>query len=261
MNDFLKTILETKATRLTDAKKRRSLESLLRQISLPANQPRRFHQACSRRDRINIIAEVKKASPSKGVLREDFDPIALAVEYERTGAAAISVLTEEDYFRGSLDHLIEIRRHVGVPLLRKDFIFDPYQMYESAAAGADAVLLIAAALETAQLMELRQLAEDLRLDALVEVHDHSDLEKAILAEASLIGVNNRNLRTFEVDLNVSLQLAELVPQETILVSESGITTRDHIERLRQAGFSAFLIGEHFMNSPQPGETLRRLWSE
>jgi indole-3-glycerol phosphate synthase len=148
-----------------------------------------------------------------------------------------------------------------LPLLRKDFVFDPYQIYESAATGADAVLLIAAASDAGQLRELRQLADELRLDALVEVHDHEDLEKAVLADADLIGINNRNLRTFEVDLNVSLRLAGLVPDETVLVSESGITTRDEINRLRQAGFNAFLIGEQFMKSPQPGEKLKALWSE
>jgi indole-3-glycerol phosphate synthase len=261
MNDFLKTILVRKAARLAETKKQRSLESLVAHISVPANKPRPFRTACCRQDTINIIAEVKKASPSKGVLREEFDPVGLAAEYERNGAAAISVLTEEDYFRGSLDHLTEIRRQVRLPLLRKDFVFDPYQIYESAATGADAVLLIAAASDAGQLRELRQLADELRLDALVEVHDHEDLEKAVLADADLIGINNRNLRTFEVDLNVSLRLAGLVPDETVLVSESGITTRDEINRLRQAGFNAFLIGEQFMKSPQPGEKLKALWSE
>jgi len=204
---------------------------------------------------------VKIASPSKGVLRENIDPVSLALDYEMSGAAAISVLTEEDFFSGSLNHLVGIRQRVSLPLLRKDFIFDPYQVYESAAAGADALLLLAAALEARQLLELRQLADELRLEALVEVHDLADLEKAISSEASMIGINNRNLRTLEVDIGVSLELARRVPKDVVLVSESGIRTRQEIELLREAGFRAFLIGEHLVGSPRPGESLRELLGE
>lgn len=252
----LQTIIETKARRLEKAKRDRPLAVLLEELCLP--EPRRFRPACSPPERINIIAEIKRASPSGGILRQEFDPIALAAQYEANGAAAISVLTEEDYFLGSLDHLRDIRRRVALPLLRKDFVFDPYQVYESAAAGADAVLLIAAVLDHQQLFDLRQVAEELGLDALVEVHTPMDLEKALAAGATLIGVNNRDLRTFAVTLDVSLQLARSIPEGMVLVSESGIRSRQDIDRLRRAGYRAFLIGEHFMRAPQPGRALKQL---
>lgn len=261
MRDFLERIIEAKTQRLAEAQRKRPLESLLSDRSLSAQRPRRFRLACERPETINIIAEVKMASPSMGVLREDIDPVGLALDYEMSGATAISILTEEDFFSGSLEHLVEIRKRVSLPLLRKDFIFDPYQVYESAVAGADAILLIAAALDVRQLLELRRLAEELGLDVLVEVHDPLDLEKAISSGASMIGVNNRNLRTFEVDLDVSLKLARLAPKDVILVSESGIRTRQEIELLREAGFSAFLIGEHLVRSPRPGDSLRELLGE
>lgn len=256
MTTLLQTIIETKARRLEEAKRDRPLAMLLGELRLP--EPRSFRQACSPLGRVNIIAEVKRASPSGGILRREFDPVSLAAEYEAHGAVAVSVLTEEDYFLGSLEHLREIRRRVRLPLLRKDFIFDPYQVYESAAAGADAILLIAAVLDHEQLFDLRQVADELGLDALVEVHTPMDLEKALAAGATLIGVNNRDLRTFEVTLDVSLDLARSVPNDVLLVSESGIRTRRDIDRLRQAGYRAFLIGEHFMRAEQPGRALKQL---
>lgn len=256
MTDILRTLIEAKARRVEEAKRDRPLALLLGELRLP--EPRSFRQACARTDGINIIAEVKKASPSRGILRHAFDPVSLAAEYEAHGAVAVSVLTEEDYFLGSLEHLREIRRRVRLPLLRKDFVFDPYQVYESAAAGADALLLIAAVLDHEQLFDLRQVADELGLDALVEVHTPTDLEKALAAGATLIGVNNRDLRTSEVTLDVSLELARSVPDDVLLVSESGIRTREDIDRLRRAGYRAFLIGEHFMRAAQPGRALRQL---
>jgi len=261
MPDILKAIVARKAERLAEAKRRKPLAEVRAEATAREGVRSSLLQACARSDRLNLIAEVKRASPSRGLLREDFDPVALAREYERNGAVAISVLTEEDHFQGALEHLRAIRRAVGVPLLRKDFLFDPYQVYEAAAAGADAVLLIAALLDAAQLRDLRQLAEDLQLDALVEVHDPADLEKALAAGARLIGVNNRDLRTFAVDLTVSFELAKRAPRDVVLVSESGLSARHELEALRRVGYRAFLIGEHLMRAPRPGAALRALLEE
>ena len=219
---------------------------------------RSFYNALDRDDRLNLIAEVKKASPSKGLLREEYDPVEIAIDYESHGAAAISILTEEDHFLGSLEHLLRVRPNVSRPLLRKDFIFDPYQVYEAAGAGADAILLIVAILDVATLVTLTRLAEQVGLDALVEVHDRQELNTALGAGAKIIGINNRNLKTFRVDLHTTLQLAPHVPDATILVSESGIHTADDIRMLRDAGCDAFLIGEAFMKSEKPGRALREL---
>ena len=182
----------------------------------------------------------------------------IAIDYESHGAAAISILTEEDHFLGSLEHLQRVRPNVSRPLLRKDFIFDPYQVYEAVGAGADAILLIVAILDAATLASLIQLAEQAGLDALVEVHDRQELNTALGAGAKIIGINNRNLKTFRVDLHTTLQLAPHVPDAAILVSESGIHTADDIRMLRDAGCDAFLIGEAFMKSEKPGRALREL---
>jgi indole-3-glycerol phosphate synthase len=219
---------------------------------------RSFYDALAREDRLNLIAEIKKASPSKGLLREAYDPVEIAIDYESHGAAAISILTEEDHFLGSLEHLQRVRPNVSRPLLRKDFIFDPYQVYEAAGAGADAILLIVAILDAAKLASLIQLAELSGLDALVEVHDLQELNTALGAGAKIVGINNRNLKTFKVDLHTTLQLASHVPDATILVSESGIHTADDIRMLRDVGCDAFLIGEAFMKSEKPGRALREL---
>ncbi|GBC81108.1 Indole-3-glycerol phosphate synthase [bacterium HR10] len=258
MSDVLTRIVARKAERLAEAKRRTPLPALQAALAGRPKERPSFLRACARTDRLNVIAEVKRASPSRGVIREDFDPVALAREYEQNGAAAISVLTEEDHFQGALAHLVAIRRAVRVPLLRKDFLFDPYQLYEAAAAGADAVLLIAAILDTARLRDLRQLAEELALDALIEVHDPADLEKALAAGARLIGVNNRDLRTFTVDRTVSFELAARVPSDVVLVSESGLSARPELEELRRVGYRAFLIGEYLMRAARPGEALRAL---
>ena len=219
---------------------------------------RSFYDALDRTERLNIIAEIKKASPSKGLLCEDFDPVQIAMDYESNNAAAISVLTEEDHFLGSLDHLKMVRHAVARPILQKDFIIDPYQLYEAAQTGADAILLIVAILDPSLLRQLMELAEKLGLDVLVEVHSLPELRIALESDARIIGVNNRDLKTFRVDINTSVHLAPHVPDSVILVSESGIQTAEDIRILREAGFDAFLIGELFMKSNNPGKSLREL---
>ena len=223
--------------------------------------PHFFAEALARTDRVNIIAEIKRRSPSKGIIRDDFDAARIASSYAAAGAAAISVVCEEDFFGGSLDHLGEVREVVELPVLRKDFIIDEYQVYESAAAGADALLLITAILDDSLLEDLLGLAQRLGLDAIVEVHSRDEMTRAVRAGATIIGVNNRDLTTFDVDLNASMELAELAPRETILVSESGITRGSDIRRLKEAGFAAFLIGEHLMRADSPGRALRELIGE
>jgi indole-3-glycerol phosphate synthase len=209
---------------------------------------------------ISLIAEVKKASPSRGVLREDFDAVVLAREYSSAGASAISVLTDEKHFQGTLADLALIRAALpdGPPLLRKDFIFDEYQLYEARVSGADAILLIVAVLEQDLLIELLGEARTLGLSALVEVHDEAEVERAIDAGAVLIGVNNRDLRTFEVDLGTTERLRPLAPPERIFVAESGIGSRDDVRRLEAIGVDAVLIGESLVASPDPAATIREL---
>lgn len=256
-------IVEAKAGRLDEAKRRTPIERLAREALAIAAPPRArsLDAALRRPDRVNVIAEIKQRSPSKGIIREDFDPVRIAESYAGGGAAAMSVLCEEDFFGGSLAHLEAIRLSVDLPLLRKDFVFDSYQLYESRVAGADAVLLIVAILEDGLLGDLIGLANELGLDALVEVHSADEMMRADRAGAVMIGVNNRDLTTFTVDLRTSIQLAPLAPEGAILVSESGINTGSDIRRLRSAGFSAFLVGEHLMRAHNPGDTLRRLIEE
>lgn len=217
--------------------------------------------AALRRDELAVIAEVKKASPSRGVIREDFDPAGIAEQYEEAGAAAISVLTEPLHFQGSLEHLEAVRGAVGVPLLRKDFVIDAYQLFEARAYGADAVLLIAAALDRAQLHDLLQAAAELELSALVEVYELSELDRIDFDEVSILGVNNRDLRTFEVDVDHSLRVFQHVPAEIVRVSESGLSAAAELRHLRGNGVDAVLIGETFMRAKIPGDALRRLMEE
>jgi indole-3-glycerol phosphate synthase len=226
-----------------------------------AVSPHVFQKSLMPVDQINIIAEYKRRSPSKGVIREHISPAEMARLYQSGGARAISVLTEEDHFSGSLEDFRAVRSAVEVPLLRKDFMIDEYQLYESAAAGASAVLLIAAALDDEQLMSYQRIAEDeLRMDALIEVHNEIEMKRAVDAGAKLIGVNNRDLKTFDVSLDISARLADLAPAGALLVSESGLRTRDDLLHLREMGFSAFLIGESLMRSDHPDEALRQLIS-
>ncbi len=217
-----------------------------------------FAAALARPGRLNVIAECKRQSPSKGVLCRSYEPARVARAYQAAGAAAVSVLTEPNFFAGAIDHLREVRAAVSLPLLRKDFIVDEYQLLESRAAGADAVLLIVAALDEAALEDLIRRSAKLGLAALVEVHDGSDLERAIAAGAAIIGVNNRDLRTLRVDLETSARMIRRIPAGVIAVAESGIDSCDALEGLRACGFGAFLIGGHLMTNPDPGRALREL---
>ena len=252
---FLSEIIERKRQRIASAKQAIPVDS----FEIRPNS-HRFRRAL-RGDGLNIIAEFKRRSPSKGPIRVNADLHAIVKSYEAGGAAAISVLTEEDYFSGSLDDLRAVKRSVDLPVLRKDFIVDDYQVYESAAAGADAVLLIVAALEDEQLVSLRKLVEDeLGMDALIEVHTREELQRAIACGANLIGVNNRNLHTFEVSLETSLALATEAPAGTVLISESGLNNSNDLARLHSAGYRGFLIGESLMRSANPEAALRELMS-
>ena len=207
-----------------------------------------------------VIAEIKRASPSKGMLAQEFDPPALARAYEQGGAAAISVLTDEKNFQGSLSHLELARSAVGLPVLRKDFTIDPYHVHQAAAHGADAILLIAAILSEREMRDLRELAERYSMSALVEVHGEDELKPAVASGARIIGVNNRDLRTFQVDLAVSLRLADKIPSSVIKVAESGIHTAADVRQLRAAGYNSFLVGEHLMKSGDPARALQTLLS-
>ena len=208
----------------------------------------------------SVIAEVKRASPSAGIIRESFDAVEIARQYQKSGAAAISVITEVHHFQGGLESLARIRWNTQTPLLRKDFIIDPYQILEARHAGADAVLLIAALLDTESLRRFRGEAERLGMDALIEIHNEPELQQALDAGATLIGVNNRDLRTFEVSQEVSLSLARLLPHSVLAIAESGIRTADDVRRLSDAGYAGFLIGDQFMRAPSPGAALSELLS-
>lgn len=245
--------------------KRADLEVCRRRVPLAALQQRELYAQARRGFRRAldtgtraVIAEVKKASPSKGIIRADFDPVWIAARYAACGARAVSVLTEERYFQGSLEYLESIRDAVDVPLLRKDFLFDSYQLHEARAYGADAILLIVAMLADTQLRELADEAAQLGLDALVEVHDHDELERALAMGAGVVGINNRNLHTFHVSLTTTESLVPYLPSGVLVVSESGIDTTDDIARLERAGVHCFLIGEALMRAADPGARLSAL---
>jgi indole-3-glycerol phosphate synthase len=258
--NFLADIIERKKLSLARAREARGVEAVRAEALTVrrAAEPHRLRSALQR-EGLNIIAEVKRASPSQGLIRAGVEPSLIALAYEAGGAAAISVLTEEERFQGSLDDLRAVREAVKIPVLRKDFIFDEFQLYEAAAAGADALLLIVAALDDLTLERLRRMTEDeLGMDALVEVHTGEELQRAIQCGASLIGVNNRNLQTFQVSLNVSAQLAQEMPRGIIRISESGLRTGADLDSLRALGYHGFLIGESLMRAPQPGQALREL---
>lgn len=250
-------------SRIVDHKKAELKESKLDRASLEARAEqsvglrRDFRTALATRTPA-IIAEIKKASPSKGLLSPDFRPIQTAIAYERGGAAAISVLTDSRFFQGSLDDLKAARGSVNLPVLRKDFTLDPLHVLEAAAEGADAILLIAALLSEREMRDLRELAERFHLSALVEVHDVDELKPALASGASIVGVNNRNLHTFEVSLETSLKLAEKIPDSVIKVSESGLENSGQIRKLSDAGYSGFLVGEHLMRSGDPAKALEAL---
>lgn len=259
--DILKKIVDYKRDELAAAKRSTPFDELLARLADVEEQPRGFAralQSCFESGWTAVIAEVKKGSPSKGVIRSDFDPLAIAEIYEANGAACLSVLTDEHFFLGHLRNLSLIREQVRLPLLRKDFIFDPYQIYEARAAGADAVLLIAAMLDLSQLRDFAAIARELSLDVLLEVHDESELEIALQTDCTLIGINNRNLRTFVTDLSTTGRLVAQMPEERFAVSESGINTRDDVLRLQGAGAKGFLIGESLMREDDIGAKLREL---
>jgi len=255
--DLLAAIVASTRRRV-EARAERVDRSELEKTASSASQIRSFKNAISRPDRINVIAECKRRSPSRGVLRADYDPVAIAQTYDRNGAAAISVLTEPSFFDGSIDHLKAIRNATSLPLLRKDFIVDSYQIIEARAAGADAVLLIVAALPPDDLVRLHREARAAGMDVLVEVHAVHELPIAIDAGADIIGVNNRNLSTLSVNLEVSDQFMSLMSAGVVAVAESGIRTADDIRRFRDGGYRAFLIGERFMTSDDPGRELADL---
>jgi indole-3-glycerol phosphate synthase len=238
-------------------RKRIMPEPVLRIAAGKAGAPRDFAGALLR-DKINVIAEIKKASPSAGVLRRDFEPAALARGFEGAGAAALSVLTEEENFQGALAHSRDARAAVGLPVLRKDFIMDAWQVWEARAANADSFLLIAAALDNETLAELLALGRELGMEPLVEVHTAEELERVLAAGARIVGVNNRNLHTLEVRVETSLELVEMIPQDCIAVSESGLRSAEDLLKLRAAGFDAFLIGERLMREADAGAALKRL---
>ena len=242
------------------ARRRETSVHELEQSELFSDARRPFRSALEKSP-LSIIAEVKRASPSKGIIREDFDPAAIAREYDGSGAAAISVLTEPDFFQGSLDYLALIRREVEVPLLRKDFIIDPFQVVEARAAGADAILLIATALDPSQLHDLYDAAAELGLASLVEVYDARELDVLDVDRLDIIGANNRDLRTFDVDISRSMEILRVLPEHVTTVSESGIETAQDLARLVEYGIDAALVGESFMRAPSPGDRLRQTLDE
>ena len=259
--DILRRIIRHKAREVSARAERTPLRVLGERAEAQA-APRGFAAALQSRIAAGepaVIAELKKASPSKGVLREDFDPSAIARDYAAGGAAALSVLTDEAFFRGADRHLVEARSSSELPVLRKDFVVDAYQVYEARSLGADCILLIVAALGDAQLNEFAGLAVHLGMDVLVEVHDAAELERAAHLEPLLLGINNRDLRTFETTLDTTLELLDRIPAGYTVITESGIHTRDDVARLHAAGVHGFLVGEAFMRAEHPGAKLRELF--
>ena len=254
--DLLATIVAATRRIVEVRQEREPLVQLARRAEAREPRGHTFLSALTATDRINVIAECKRRSPSKGVLRANYDPVAIAKGYAEAGAAAISVLTEPTFFDGALEHLQAVRAAVDVPLLRKDFIISEYQLFEARAAGADAALLIVAALQPSELTSLAERAASLGLDTLIEVHNADELSVAIDAGARIIGVNNRNLRTLEVDVRASEDLIARMPRDVIAISESGLRSAADLVRLRALGYRAFLIGERFMSAENPGAELQ-----
>jgi indole-3-glycerol phosphate synthase len=265
MSDILNKILAVKADEVAAAKKHRDLYSLRRDVETDTElrSNLRGFEAGLRRSiadgRAGVIAEVKKASPSKGVLRADFQPAAIAESYARGGASCLSVLTDEQFFQGSAEYLQQARAACTLPVIRKDFIVDLYQVYQARAMGADAILLIVSALDHGLMAELEACAQELGMDVLVEVHDGDELNAALRLKTRLLGINNRNLRTFEVTLDTTIGLLPNIPAERLVVTESGILAPADVKRMRDAKVHAFLVGEAFMRAPDPGAELRRLF--
>ena len=254
---ILERILEAKRAEVAAAKLRAPVGELQRKART-AEPPRDFIAALRAHDPA-VIAEIKKASPSRGVLREEFDPAAIARSYERAGAACLSVLTDERFFQGAPEHLAAAKGACTLPLLRKDFVIEPYQVWESRAMGADCILLIAACLSKSEMRELERLAHELGMAVLVEVHDGAELEVGLELATPLIGINNRNLKTFETRLETTLELLPRVPPDRMVITESGILGSADVSRMRNAGIRAFLVGEAFMRAADPGAALSQLF--
>ena len=262
--DILKKIVAHKQEEVTHAKASASISELKARITDLEDVPRGFERHLREAASSNwtaIIAEVKKGSPSRGLIRQDFNPLEIAEIYQNNGATCLSVLTDEQFFMGHLRFLALIRETVSLPLLRKDFICDPYQIYEARAAGADAILLIAAMLDLNQLCEFHAIAREIHLDVLLEVHDEAEMETALQTDCTLIGVNNRNLRTFETDMGTTGRLARMMPAERFLVAESGINSRADIDQLLAVGAKAFLIGESLMREADIGAKLQEMLND
>ena len=257
MATILDEIIAYKRRVVAEAKQQVSPEVLQKRADL-VREPGSLMDGLTAAEDIALIAEIKKASPSKGVIREDFDPVEIGRAYEENGASAISVLTDVKYFQGSDESLTAVSEAVELPVLRKDFVVDPYQIHEARTIGASAVLLIVSALSQRELAGLLAVCRDSKLDALVEVHSREEAKMALDAGADLVGVNNRDLKTFQTDLRTTFDLIEHLPEDLVIVSESGIQTRDHVVRLRDAGVDAVLVGEHLMRHPDVGRTLRTL---
>lgn len=266
MSDILQKILQTKAQEVASAKQAQPevalLDTIRDSVQLESYAPRGFVNAI--RTKISqgkpaVISEIKRASPSKGLLRDPYDPAAIAKDYEQAGAACLSVLTDREYFQGDPSHLISARAACSLPVLRKDFMIDPYQVLQACAWGADCILLIVAALTDAQMQELEAAAQEQGLDVLIEVHDAHELERALKCASPLIGINNRNLRTFETKLETTLDLVAKIPKDRILVTESGIHSKEDVARMRDHGVNAFLVGEAFMRAESPGAQLKQLF--
>ena len=259
--DILKKILQRKVEEIHARLEKESLQALSERAE-SASKPRGFIDAMETKiaeGKPAVIAEIKKASPSKGVLRKDFQPAEIARSYAQHGAACLSVLTDEDFFQGSTDYLIQARAACALPVIRKDFIIDAYQVYEARAMGADCILLIVSALGDATMNELLALADHLDMDVLLEVHDQEEMERALLSGARMIGVNNRSLRTFDVSLDVTLDMLNMLPDDRLLVTESGIHTPADVKLMRDHKVNAFLVGEAFMRAEDPGVKLAELF--
>ncbi len=259
--EILTKIIEHKKNELVERKQRVPLEKM-QEWAKEAPSPRGFESAlrgAQAAQRPGVIAEIKRASPSKGILRENFNPMQIAASYQMNGATCVSVLTDSEFFKGSCAILELSRKTCFLPMLRKDFIIDPYQVYETRAVDADCMLLIVAALEDDQMVELNQLAKELRLDVLVEVHNEEEVDRALKLEPTLLGINNRNLHTFETSLDTTLNLLPKIPDECHIVTESGIHTKDDVAKMTEKGVNSFLVGEAFMVAEEPGAKLKELF--
>ena len=261
--DILKKIVKRKLEEIATRSAEQPLDALKARLAGVADQPRGFVDSIARKlaaGKAGVIAEIKKASPSKGVIREDFHPEQIARSYEKGGAACLSVLTDIDFFQGSDEYLQQARNACSLPVIRKDFIVDPYQVYEARLIGADCILLIAACLDDTTMFQLNDLAHELGMDVLIEVHDGEELKRTLQTNNRLIGINNRNLRTFEVSLNTTLELLDQIPDNRIVVTESGIHTPDDVALMRRHNVNTFLVGEAFMRADEPGEKLAELFN-